>query len=290
VRRFLTAGTILLLCFSLPLFQVLAFALKSELFSYIILVPVISGYLCWIGRAEFSSAAPPLPPGWAVAFWMGGLAVLMLAVQLLFSRDRPAPVDYLALAMYAFVLLLVGFACYFLGRQTLRAFAFPLGFLVFLAPFPLVMQTGIETVLQHGSSIVAQTFFELAGMPVYRSGTFFQLPNFSMEVAPECSGIRSTLALFLTSLVAGQLFLRSRWKRVVLALIVFPLALVRNGFRVFVIGELCVRIGPEMINSWIHRHGGPVFFALSLVPFFLILYGMYKSELPALNAPPSPQP
>jgi len=33
-----------------------------------------------------------------------------------------------------------------------------------------------------------------------------------------------------------------------------------------------------MINSWIHRHGGPVFFALSLIPFGLILIWLYKSD------------
>jgi hypothetical protein len=33
-----------------------------------------------------------------------------------------------------------------------------------------------------------------------------------------------------------------------------------------------------MINSYIHRHGGPIFFALSLIPFFLLLAIVRKSE------------
>jgi exosortase/archaeosortase family protein len=99
-----------------------------------------------------------------------------------------------------------------------------------------------------------------------------------MEVAPQCSGIHSSVALFIISLLAGYLFLRLRWKRATLALAVIPLALLRNGFRVFTIGQLCVHVGPEMINSNLHRHGGPLFFVLSLVPFFLLLFFLMKSD------------
>jgi exosortase/archaeosortase family protein len=61
--------------------------------------------------------------------------------------------------------------------------------------------------------------------------------------------------------------------------VVIPLGLLRNGFRVWVIGELCVRIGPQMIDSPIHHRGGPVFFVLSLVPLFLLLLYLSKCEL-----------
>lgn len=67
-----------------------------------------------------------------------------------------------------------------------------------------------------------------------------------MEVAPQCSGIRSSLVLFITSLIGGYLFLRSPWRRFALAAFVLPLALLRNGFRVFVLGQLCVQVGPHM--------------------------------------------
>ena len=98
-------------------------------------------------------------------------------------------------------------------------------------------------------------------------------------VAEECSGIHSSLVLFITSLLAGRLLLRTPWRRAVLTLAIIPLAIARNGFRVFTIAELCVHVSPDMINAWIHRRGGPVFFALSLVPFFALLLLLRKSEL-----------
>jgi exosortase/archaeosortase family protein len=99
-----------------------------------------------------------------------------------------------------------------------------------------------------------------------------------MEVAPQCSGIHSTLVLFIVSLVAGYLFLQRPWARAVLAVAVAPLALLRNGFRIFTIGQLCVQVDPDMINSFIHRQGGPLFFALSLIPFFLLLLLLRRLE------------
>src|SRR4029450_2389126 len=76
----------------------------------------------------------------------------------------------------------------------------------------------------------------------------------------------------------GYVFLRSPWRRASLTLCVIPLAVLRNGFRIFTIGELCVNVSPDMIDSTIHRHGGPLFFALSLVPFFLVLCLLRRAE------------
>ena len=67
-------------------------------------------------------------------------------------------------------------------------------------------------------------------------------------------------------------------RRLVLVAFVIPLGLLRNGFRVCVIGLLCVKFGPQMINSPIHHHGGPLFFALSLIPLFLLLWWLRSGE------------
>ena len=57
--------------------------------------------------------------------------------------------------------------------------------------------------------------------------------EFSLTVAPECSGIHSTQVLLITSLLAGNLFLRLTGRRLFLAIFIVPLAIVRNGFRIF---------------------------------------------------------
>lgn len=277
LRRFTISCLVLLLAFSVPLFRVTAFALKSDLYSYILIIPFISGYLIWIERNRLYAPSSLLPRGWAALPLVAGIGFLTAAVFSHLGQTAPL-VDSLAYWMYALVCLLGAAACAFLGRGALRVVGFPLAFLIFLAPLPAAVEMGFETLLQHGSSWVAHRFFNLSDMPVLREGTLFQLPGFSMQVAPECSGIRSTLALFLTSLVAGRMFLQSPWKCALLAALVLPIALLRNGLRVFVIGELCVKVGPHMIHSWVHRQGGPLFFAISLIPFSLLLLYLYKSD------------
>jgi exosortase C (VPDSG-CTERM-specific) len=155
---------------------------------------------------------------------------------------------------------------------------FPLCFLVFLAPFPVAVEHAIESFLQYGSAPPSYWLFKLAGTPVFRQDMIFELPGMRLQIAPECSGIRSTLVLFMTSLVAAHLFLRSPSKKLILVAVVVPLALMRNGFRIFTIGELCVHVGPHMIDSQIHHRGGPIFFALSLIPFSVLVYYLVKSD------------
>jgi exosortase C (VPDSG-CTERM-specific) len=195
-------------------------------------------------------------------------------------------VDSLALTIPSFVFLLWAFSAWFLGRRLVRALAFQLGFLILMSPLPSFLREIIEAQLQHYSALSALGLFEMTGMPVFYTDLKFELSDISLRVAPECSGIHSSLALFITSLVAGHLFLKSNWKRTMLALAVAPLAVIRNGFRIFTIGELCVHIGPQMIDSKIHHKGGPIFFALSLIPFLILLYLLIRSERPADDRKP----
>lgn len=276
-RMFFVAVGALIAAFSVPLYHLGRFSLRSELFSHILLVPFVSFYFWWIRGQSLPAPAPPRRALGGILLAAGALLLAGYGAAALTGANL-VPVDILALTTLAFLLLLGGVCGWFLGPPTLRALAFPLLFLLFMVPLPVFLQSGLEIFLQHGSAAVAYALFKTAGTPVFNESLVFQLPGIKLLVAPECSGIHSTLALFITSVVAGRLFLRTPWKRATLALAVVPIALLRNGLRIFTIGELCVHISPDMINSSIHRRGGPLFFLLSLIPFFLLLRGLYKSD------------
>ena len=115
-------------------------------------------------------------------------------------------------------------------------------------------------------------------------GIVLELPGMFLRVAPQCSGLNSTLALFVTNMLAEHLFLRRLVNRAWLSACIIPLAILRNGLRIFVIGQLCLHLGPQMIDSDIHRHGGPVFFVLSLIPLFAALVFVRRGEVRRLRA------
>lgn len=277
---------VLAAAYAWPLARLIRFAATSELYSYILLVPVIAAYLAWAKWKSLPARTAPATV-WSLAF--AGAALVALAAFWTFARDAVAPDDALAPVVLSFVLGVWSVTAWCVGSAALRQLAFPLGFLVLLLPMPLAMAEVVESVLQQGSAAAAYAMFKTVGTPLYYHDLIFQLPGIKLFVAPECSGIHSTVVLFILSLLSGYLFLRSPWKRTALAFAVLPLALLRNGFRVFTIGELCVHIGPEMIDSFIHRRGGPIFFLLSLPPFFLLLYYLLRSERrhgPARRAAP----
>jgi exosortase C (VPDSG-CTERM-specific) len=268
---------VLVLGFGVPLYDLAGFAAGNDLYSYILLIPFISLYLVWLKWKSLPPFSGAMRKSAAV-FFAGGAAMLGGCALACHSALKLTEDDYLAFMMSAFFLFFAGGCCLFLGREIVRSLAFPIGLLVFMVPMPVFLLNVTQTFLQYGSAFVAEGLFDLSGATFFREGLVFRLPTITLEVAPECSGIHSSLVLLITSSIASYLFLRSPWKRAVLILAVIPLALLRNGFRVYVIGELCTHIGPEMVDSSIHHHGGPLFFVLSLIPFFLLLIFLRRSE------------
>jgi exosortase C (VPDSG-CTERM-specific) len=271
------ATLVLVLCFAKPLWDLIWFAAASELYSYILLIPFISAYLVWLRKGSLP-VGPQRASKIAAVFLAAGAGVLLAYWLVLRPHLKRLEDDCLAVMMISFLLSFIGICGLYWGRETLRAVVFPLSFLAFMVPIPTVGINGIDSFLQIGSAMVARAFFTLAGTPFLQDGLVFQLPGIRIQIAPECSGIHSSLVLLITSVLAGYIFLRSPWKRGVFVFAVLPLGIVRNGFRVFTIGELCVHIGPQMIDSPIHHKGGPIFFVLSLIPLFILLIMLQRSE------------
>ena len=268
---------ILLGGFAQPLLALINYAAGSDLYSYILLIPFVSAYLLYLRRNQLPKdyvVDRPL----AMAFLAAGFGVLAFRYWLHFVGQSPAKADDLALETVSFLCILAAGGFFFLGRVWMQAAAFPLAYLIFMVPMPDAMAEALETASKYASAEVANVLFHVTRTPFLRGGLIFQLPNITIEVAQECSGIRSSWVLLMTSILAANLFLKTSWRRIVLVAFVIPLAILRNGFRILVIGLLCVNLGPQMIHSVIHRRGGPVFFVLSLIPLLLLLWWLQRGE------------
>jgi exosortase C (VPDSG-CTERM-specific) len=271
--------------FAQPLYQLAIHAAHSSLHSHILLIPFVSAYLIYLQRKSLPTKYYS-SPGLAVIPLVAGFAAAAAAWGLRSSAWPLSHNDYLALMALSFVCLLAAGGFLFLGRKWMAAAAFPIVFLIFIIPMPDAMADSLETGSKLASAEAANLFFKISGTPVLRDGNIFQLPNIVIEVAQECSGIRSSWVLFITSLLGAHLFLKSPWRQALLVAFVIPLAILRNGFRILVIGLLCVHVGPEMIHSVIHRRGGPLFFVLSLIPLFLLLWWLRRKENPVSDLGP----
>jgi exosortase C (VPDSG-CTERM-specific) len=292
MSHFAIYAALLTLAFAWPLLDLVRFAFGgraalpveiSNLYTHIVLIPFIALYLArlrWkespLGTVTAGEGAPAR--GAAFGFGLLGLALVGVAVGVGQGPNGLSRNDWLTLMVCGWVSGLTAGGCWFLGLAVMRRLWFSFVFLLLLAPIPTFLIQWINQATQHASAAASYWMIRMTGTAIFRDGLLFYLPGITLEVAEECSGIRSTLVLFITSLIAGQMFLRRPWKQVVLTLFVIPLAIVRNGFRILTIAWLCVHVDPDLIHSWIHKRGGPLFFALSLVPFFAMLLWLRMGE------------
>ena len=263
------------LLFVQPLTMLLAHALQYDLHSHIPLVPLVAGYLVYLR----SGRGVPADEGRSIVGTVIAAATGIAAVTAGLAFGETLSVnDWLATMTIAYLSFVAAGAFLFLGAKWMAVAAFPIAFLIFMVPLPDRAVSWMETASVLASADVTVWFFQLTGTPLLRDGQVITLPGIVIEVAQECSGIRSSWVLLITSVLASHLFLKSTSRKVVLVAFVIPLAIVRNAIRILVIGLLAVHVGPQMIDSVIHHSGGPFFFVVSLVPLFFLLWWLRRQE------------
>jgi len=260
-----------------------AIMLRNDTYSHIPLIPVVSFFLIYSERAQIFSQ---VSSGWKVGslFLLGGVVCFVFGQLNWLAMSLESALSIEALGI---VLAWAGAFALFFGSKTLRAARFPFLFLLFMIPLPDPVLHRTIVLLQEGSSSVTAFLFNLIGVPVFRQGFDFTLPGVVIRVAEECSGIRSTLALVIMSVLAGHIFLRNIWNKIFLCLLVFPITVFKNGLRIVTLSTLAISVNPGFLHGRLHHFGGIVFFAAGLIPLALCLFWFQKIESakpPSTNA------
>jgi exosortase len=258
-----------------PLRALLSSAARSEYYSHILLIPLVSLYLLFLKRKRiFQEPGSPFSAAW-------GLVILGIAGYGggWLAGDRLGLNDQVALQVAATLVAWAGVFLLLYGRAAFAEARFAILFLVFMIPIPERLMEGIIYLLQVGSTEVTYYLFTLAGIPFYRDGFTFQMAGTAIEVAKQCSGIRSSLALFITAVLAGYLFLNRGWTRTVLALVVFPITIFKNGVRIMTLTLLAIHVDQRfLIDSFLHRSGGFIFYVPALILLGLAIWLLRKAE------------
>lgn len=182
-----------------------------------------------------------------------------------------------------------GFAFLF-GIAAIKAGRFPLLLLLLMIPLPTFLSDRIIYALQEGSAWVTGAFFDLVGVPVLREGLVFHLARVNIEVARECSGIRSSIALLILALLISHFRLRSSWTQILFVLCGLLMMIVKNGIRIATLTLLAMYVDPNFLFGRLHHQGGVVFFLVALLlllPVLLFLERM-ESKNPSVTGLPQP--
>jgi exosortase len=222
-------------------------------YSHGFFVPLLSAYLIWRKRAELLSLRAQ--PSWY------GLLIVLAALGLLFLGSLGAE---LFLTRVALVGTLAGLVIYFLGWPTLRSMSFPMGLLLLMIPLPALVYNEIVFPLQFVASSFATKVLETVNLfPVLKEGNILVLPQNRIEVVEACSGIRSLMSLITLAVCYGYFAERNRYLRIVLVLLVIPLAVISNGLRVVGTAMLTYYWGPEAAEGFLHSFSGWAIFVLA---------------------------
>jgi exosortase len=275
-----------LLLYAAPLAGLFRRAYGDDTFSYIVFIPLVSLYLLYEDRKRiFGVVASSSIPG----IVLSSLGILLY----LAARKEPVgpsvPVESFALYALSAILFFEGILGLLAGAGGLWAARFPLLFLFFMIPIPEVILGPIVRFLQVGSAEVSYWVIRSLGVPVFRDGFLFSLPGLTIEVAEQCSGIRSGISLFLVGILSGHIFLKSGWRKLGLVVAVVPITMAKNGLRIVMISLLGAYVDRQVLSGPLHTAGGIPFFGVALVMLAVVLWALRRGE-PRKTARPSRDP
>jgi exosortase len=271
--NFVVLCAVSLLLWMRPLFDTFSLAVNDNRYTQILLILPVTAVLIIQGWLERGGK----PQIWTPAAGLL-IAALALACAARWGHFVESSDVRLAIEMLALVGWWIASFAFCFGLAALRACCFPLCFLVWIVPIPAFILDRVVAGLQQGSTVAAQWLFLLFRVPVARDGITLSIPGLDIDVTPECSSIRSSLMLLVTTMVLAFLLLKQPWRKALVIALAIPLSVAKNGLRIFTIGMLGSRVDPSYLTGRLHRHGGIVFFLIALAGIFLVLWILRRGD------------
>ena len=243
-------------------------SIGGEYNSQTALIPLLCGYLLWNHR-ERIFAVQSFAPRKAAPF--AGAAVIASFAALYLHSEGHAYLFSAISLLAAILLVIVSFVTLF-GATALRRAAFPFVMLLLALPLPDSVGQRVISILQAQSAWLSAVLFSMLGIPVYKEGIMLAVPGVTIEVARECSGINSSIALVLTMLLVAHDSLNSNWRRIALVAASIPLSILKNAIRITTLTVLALRVDPSFLTGRLHHEGGFVFYLIAMA----LMYPIWK--------------
>jgi exosortase len=257
-----------------PLTSSLGLAVRDSQYTHILLIlPVSISLICLEWKSSDSSAGSR--SGVGLILLLAALVATVIARFHIASlpRDQLLSVNMVALVVWWIGAFIVSF-----GTRAFQRALFPLCFLFWIVPIPEFVLNPVVRWLQEGSVISTRLLFALFGVPSTHDGTLITIPRLTVEVAPECSSIRSSLMLVVTTIVLAQMLLRSTWRKASVIAVAIPLSVAKNGLRIFVLAMLTTRVDRSFITGNLHHQGGIIYFLVALAAIGMLIWLARRGE------------
>ena len=232
---------------------------KDSYYSHGVLIPFVSGYLIWQKKEEIL-ARPFVSSRWGMPLVISGIVLHLISslLRVYFSSG------------FAFLLTLIGLILYFFGSRVLRIIAFPVFFIVFMIPLPLVIITNISFKMKLFAAQIADVVLNNMGLRAIRQGSIIYLQHTQVVVDDVCSGLRSLISLAALGSIFAYWLKGPYWKRTLLFLATIPIAVLTNVCRVVFLSFVSEVWGAKFATGLVHDASGFLVFGLA----FLMLWAV----------------
>jgi len=249
-----------------PVFLILEHQWSTGDNSYAYLIVPLFLYLLWERKdrlrfGEFS---------WNI--W--GLAPIALSILLILVGELGSMLTLLFSGLWG---CMVGLAILLYGKRT-RFLLFPLLILFFIVPLPPFINRMLTFKLKMVASSLSVEMSRAVGMTVFQEGNIIDLGVDKLQVTDACSGLRYFMSMILMSLLIGYYFVRAWWCRGILLILVLPLSIFINAFRIWVTGILTVKGYKGLTQAFAHDLTAWVIFLIAGALLILVAIGLKKME------------
>lgn len=254
-----------------PLSETVRLAISDERYTHLLLIiPLTVALIALQWNVAKTSVT--------ISNWGGTLMAAGLLCYLEPLPTRASADIRLTIIMFGLVLCWLGAFLLCFGAERFRSMLLPLLMLFWIVPLPALVLDSVVSFLQKSSAVSAEVLFRAVTTPVSLHASVLSLPGLELEVAPECSSIRSSLFLIVITMAVAQILLRSPWRKLAVILASLPLSFLKNGLRIFVLGWLAAHGDPGILNSRLHHQGGVVFLGIALAIVFLLVWVLRRGE------------
>ena len=234
---------------------------RDTYYSHGILIPFVSGFLIWQMRDELAKI--PLkrsPKGMPLIIIGLGIHVLSSLFRVYFTSG------------FSMLIVLVGLVLFFYGSGILKRIIFPICFLMFMIPTPMVVVANISFKMKILAARIATAALNGMGLEAVRSGSILKMQHAYVVIDDICSGLRSLISLAALGSIFAYWMKGPMHKRVILFCSTAPIAIATNVLRIVFLSFVSEVWGPEYATGFIHEFSGFMVFALA----FVLLYAVGK--------------
>ena len=236
---------------------------RSETFTHGFFILPITLFLIWRLRNELRLMTPQ-PTLWGLP-----LLVLLGFGWLLAGFASVAVVQQLAV-----VAMLPAAVFSMLGWQITLRILFPLSFLVFAVP----MGEALVPPMMDFTATFAVKMLQVTGIPVFKEGTYFEIPSGRWSVVEGCSGVRYLIASVTLGCLYAYLTYASTLRRMAFIAASFIIPVIANGFRAYMIILIAHFSDYKLALGMDHFIYGWVWFGIVIMLMFWI--GSFWREEP----------